>query len=54
MLAGVQDKHWFLSIFVDDLTMVGKIGHTDPMWKFIGKEVDLEDSRPHLGQGKFG
>ena len=36
-----QKKGLFLSVYVDDIKLAGKIQHLDPMWKILMKDVDL-------------
>ena len=35
------EKGLFLSVYVDDIKLSGKIQNFDPMWKVVNKEVDL-------------
>ena len=35
-------KGLFLSVYVDDIKLVGKKQNLDPMWKVLNKEVDLD------------
>ena len=43
-----REKGLFLSVFVDDLKMVGKKQNLDPMWKLLNKEVDLGEPTSFL------
>ena len=36
-----REKRLFLSVYVDDIKMAGKIHHIDPMWIVLNNEVDL-------------
>ena len=36
-----REKGLFLSVYVDDIKLVGKKQNLDPMWKVHNKEVDL-------------
>ena len=36
-----REKALFLSVYVDDIKLAGKIQNFDPMWKVVNKEVDL-------------
>ena len=36
-----REKGLFLSVYVDDINLVGKKQNIDPMWKVLNKEVDL-------------
>ena len=44
----------FLSVSVDDITMVGKKQNIDCMWKTLQKEIYLEDPTPSLDQVSLG
>ena len=36
-----REKGLFLSVYVDDIKLVGKKHNIDPMWKVLNNEVDL-------------
>ena len=36
-----REKGLFLTVYVDDIKLVGKEQNIDPMWKVLNKEVDL-------------
>ena len=37
-----RQKGLFLSVYVDDIKLVGEKQNIDPMWKVLNKEVDLK------------
>ena len=41
-------KGLFLSVYVDDIKLVGKKQNLDPMWKLLNKEVDLGEPTSFL------
>ena len=43
-----REKGLFLSVYVDDINLVGKKQHLDPMWKVLNKEVDLGEPTSFL------
>ena len=53
-LFGHREKGLFLSVYVDDIKLAGKIQNIDPMWKVLNKEVDLGDSTSFLDHEKLG
>ena len=40
------EKGLFLSVYVDDIKLIGKKQNIDPMWKELNKEVEL--GKPHI------
>ena len=44
----------FLSVYVDDIKMVGKKQNLDPMWKVLNKEVDLGEPTSFLDHEDLG
>ena len=49
-----RQKGLFLSVYVDDIKLVGKKQHTDPMWKVLNKEVDLGEPTSFLDHVYLG
>ena len=47
-----REKGLFLSVFVDDLELVGQ--NLDPMWKVLNKEVDLGEPTSFLDHVYLG
>ena len=43
-----REKGLFLSVYVDDMKLVGKKQNLDPMWKLLIKEVDLGEPTSFL------
>ena len=43
-----REKGLFLSVYVDDIKLVGKKQNLDPMWKVLNKEVDLGEPTKFL------
>ena len=43
-----REKGLFLSVYVDDIQLVGKEQNLDPMWKVLNKEVDLGEPTPFM------
>ena len=43
-----REKGLFLSVYVDDIKLVGKEQNLDPMWKVLNKEVDLGEPTPFM------
>ena len=41
-------KRLFLSVYVDDIKLVGKKQNIDPMWKILKTEADLGESTSFL------
>ena len=46
----VRSSDFFLSVFVDDIMMVGKKQNSRPPWKRLQKHIDLEDPTPLTDQ----
>ena len=49
-----REKGLFLSVYVDDIKLVGKKQNIVPMWKVLNKEVDLGESTSFLDHGNLG
>ena len=49
-----REKGLFLSVFVDDIKLVGKKQNLDPMWKVLNKEVDLGELTSFLDHVYLG
>ena len=43
-----REKGLFLSVYVDDIKLVGRKQNIDPMWKVLNKEVDLGEPTSFL------
>ena len=43
-----RQKGFFLSVYVEDIKLVGKKQNLHPMWKVLNKEVDLEEPTSFL------
>ena len=48
------EKGLFLSVYVDDIKLVGKKQNIDPMWKVLGKEVDSGEPTSFFGHVYLG
>ena len=42
------EKGLFISVYVDDIKLVGKKQNIDPMWKVLNKVVDLGEPTSFL------
>ena len=49
-----REKGLFLSVYVDDIKLAGKIQNIDPMWKLLNKEVDLGEPTSFLDHVYLG
>ena len=49
-----SEKGLFLSVYVDDIKLVGKKQNIDPMWKLLNKEVDLGEPTSFLDHVYLG
>ena len=49
-----REKGLFLSVYVDDIKLVGKKQNLDPMWKVLNKEVDLGEPTSFLDHVYLG
>ena len=49
-----REKGFFLSVYVDDIKLVGKKQNLDPMWKILNKEVDLGEPTSFVDHEKLG
>ena len=49
-----REKGLFLSVYVDDIKLVGKKQNLDPMWKLLNKEVDLGEPTSFLDHVYLG
>ena len=54
MLLCKPRKELFLSVYVDDLKLVGKNTNIDPMWKVLVKDVGLGKPTSFLDHGHLG
>ena len=54
MLIRTPSKGLFLSVYVDDMKLVGKKLNLDPMWKVLNKEVHLGEPTPFLDHVYLG
>ena len=49
-----REKGLFLSVYVDDIKLIGKKQNLDPMWKLLNKEVDLGEPTSFLNHENLG
>ena len=49
-----RGKGLFLSVYVDDIKLVGKKQNLDPLWKVLNKEVDLGEPTSFLDHVYLG
>ena len=50
----IVKKALFLSVYVDDIKLVGKKQIINPMWKLLNKEVDLGEPTSFLDHVYLG
>ena len=48
MLIRSQKKDFFLSVYVEDIELIGKKQNVSPMWKKLMKDVDIEEPTSFL------
>ena len=49
-----RERRLFLSVYVDDIKLVGKKQNIDPRWKVLNKEVDLGEPTSFLDHENLG
>ena len=49
-----REAQLFLSVYVDDFKMVGKVENMGPMWKTLKEKMELEPSTPLVDQVYLG
>ena len=49
-----RENGLFLSVYVEDIKLVGKRENLDPMWKVLNKEVDLGEPTSFLDHANLG
>ena len=49
-----REKGLFLSVYVDDIKLVGKKQNINPMWKVLNKEIDLGEPTSFLDHENLG
>ena len=48
-----REKGLFLSMYVDDIKLVGEKQNVDPMWKVLSTEVDLGEPTSFLDHVRY-